>query len=79
MSDIHREFELTIWQESLYFGIAKGNSITTAHTLQQPSREQTERKGDMFADETNGAEKRKKISKIVNKLNANNKSHSKKV
>lgn len=31
---------------------------------------------DMFADETNGAEKRKKVSKIVNKLNANNKSHS---
>ena len=30
----------------------------------------------MFADETNGAEKRKKVSKIVNKLNANNKSHS---
>lgn len=47
MSDIHREFELTIWQESLNFGIAKGNSITTAHTLQQPSREQTERKGEL--------------------------------
>ena len=30
----------------------------------------------MFADETNGAEKREKVSKIVNKLNANNKSHS---
>ena len=30
----------------------------------------------MSADETNGAEKRKKVSKIVNKLNANNKSHS---
>ena len=30
----------------------------------------------MFADEQNGAEKKKKISKIVNKLNANNKSHS---
>ena len=47
ISDIHREFELTIWQESLNFGIAKGNSITTAHTLQQPSREQTERKGEL--------------------------------
>ena len=30
----------------------------------------------MFSDETNGTEKRKKVSKIVNKLNANNKSHS---
>lgn len=30
----------------------------------------------MFADETNGKNKKRKISKIVNKLNANNKSHS---
>lgn len=37
----------------------------------------TEWLGDcMFADETNGANKKRKISKIVNKLNANNKSHS---
>lgn len=37
----------------------------------------TEWLGDcMFADETNGADKKRKISKIVNKLNANNKSHS---
>lgn len=30
----------------------------------------------MFSDEENNAEKRRKISRIVNKLNANNKSHS---
>lgn len=30
----------------------------------------------MFAEEENGVEKNRKVSKIVNKLNANNKSHS---
>ena len=47
MSDIYREFELTIWEESLNFGIVEGNSLTTAHTLQKPNNEQNKRKGEM--------------------------------
>lgn len=44
MSDIYREFELTIWEESLNFGIVEGNSLTTAHTLQKPNNEQNKKK-----------------------------------
>ena len=47
MSDIYREFELTIWEESLNFGIVEGNSLTTAHTLQKPNNEQNNRKGEI--------------------------------
>ena len=43
MSDIYREFELTIWEESLNFGIVEGNSLTAAHTLQKPNK----RKGEI--------------------------------
>ena len=47
MSDIYREFKLTIWEESLNFGIVEGNSLTTAHTLQKPNNEQNKRKGEI--------------------------------
>lgn len=47
MSDIYREFELTIWEESLNFGIAEGNSLPTARTLQKPNDEQNKRKGEI--------------------------------
>ncbi len=35
MSDIHREFELTISETSLNFGLEKGKCLTTSYTLQQ--------------------------------------------
>ena len=44
MSDIHREFELTIWETSLNFGLEKGKCFTTSYTLQQLGKNRS--KGD---------------------------------
>lgn len=35
MSDIHREFELTIWETSLNFGLEKGKCLTTSYIVQK--------------------------------------------
>lgn len=46
MSYIHREFELTIWETSLNFGLEKGKCLTTSYTLQQLDKKQNRSKGD---------------------------------
>lgn len=35
MSDIHQEFELTIWETSLNFGLEKGKCLTTSYIGQE--------------------------------------------
>lgn len=46
MCEIHREFELLIWVESLKFGITEGRSITAAQTLSNSDGSQNKGKGE---------------------------------